>query len=50
VATVARGPRSRIAVWAVIGLLFLAAVLTLGNGTGPDFGPIEGSRLVTQLS
>ena len=50
VATVARGPRSRIAVWAVIGLLFLAAVLTLGNGGDPDFGPLKGSRLLTQLN
>jgi hypothetical protein len=50
VATVARGERSRIAVWAVVGLLFLAALITLGNGAGPDFGPVDGSRLVTQLN
>jgi predicted Ser/Thr protein kinase len=48
-AAVARGPRSRIAVWAGLGLLFLAALLTLNSGAGPDFGPAEGSRLVTQL-
>ena len=48
-ATLARGPRSRIAVWAVLGLLLLATLLTLHNGAGPDFGPAEGSRLVTQL-
>jgi hypothetical protein len=49
VAAVARGPRSRIATWAVLGLLLLAALLTLGNGASPDFGPADGSRLVTQL-
>jgi predicted Ser/Thr protein kinase len=49
VATVARGPRSQLAVWAVLALLLLAALLTLGNGADPDFGPLEGSRLLTQL-
>jgi hypothetical protein len=44
-----RGPRSRIAAWAVVALLVLAALLTLRNGASPDFGPADGSPLVNQL-
>jgi predicted Ser/Thr protein kinase len=45
----ARGPRSRIAVWAVVVLALISALLVASNGGGPDLGPIEDSRLATML-
>jgi serine/threonine protein kinase len=44
-----RGRRSQLATWGVLILVLVSALVT-GSGQGPDWGPLQGSRVVQQLS
>jgi hypothetical protein len=42
--------RARIVVWFVLGLVLLSALSVMSTSDGPDWGPLNGSTIVDQLS